>query len=117
MARIALTLGTAEWAWHSRTTLVGFGADLVALAPDRLTYVGSLDELPHRAAIGGGHEGPTLLAVRCDPYSDTAPVDVVLVAPGHGPDDSAGSTVTVQAIGLGARSRRTRCSSTSTGSS
>jgi hypothetical protein len=44
LSGVALELATSRWSDGMRLTLAGFGADLVPLAPDRLTAVATLDD-------------------------------------------------------------------------
>jgi hypothetical protein len=45
LAAIAVELATNRWSDRMRITLVGFGAELTAIAPDRIMAVGSLAEV------------------------------------------------------------------------
>ncbi len=44
LSGIALELATSRWSDGARLTLAGFGADLVPLAPDRISAVATLDD-------------------------------------------------------------------------
>ncbi|MBO3748293.1 bacterial transcriptional activator domain-containing protein [Streptosporangiaceae bacterium NEAU-GS5] len=44
LAAVAAELATNRWSDHMRLVLVGFGADLTLIAPDRITAVGTLAE-------------------------------------------------------------------------
>jgi hypothetical protein len=54
LAALAVELATNRWSDQMRITLVGFGAELVMIAPDRVTAVDDLDEaLPDLEARAG----------------------------------------------------------------
>jgi hypothetical protein len=54
LAALAVELATNRWSDQMRITLVGFGAELAMIAPDRVTAVDSLDEaLPDLEARAG----------------------------------------------------------------
>ena len=54
LAALAVELATNRWSDQMRITLVGFGAELAMIAPDRVTAVDDLDEaLPDLEARAG----------------------------------------------------------------
>ncbi|GGS91306.1 hypothetical protein GCM10010156_57000 [Planobispora rosea] len=58
LAALAVELATNRWSDRMRITLVGFGEELAAIAPDRITCAGSLAEvLPELEARANDH-GP-----------------------------------------------------------
>lgn len=62
LSALAVELATNRWSDDMRITLVGFGEELTALAPERIRTAGSLaevlPELERRAAEAGSSDGP-----------------------------------------------------------
>jgi hypothetical protein len=80
LAALAVELATNRWSDQMRITLVGFGAELAMIAPDRVTAVDDLDEaLPDLEARAGQLEqalaesgADSVLTGRSHPDTDTA---------------------------------------------
>ncbi|GIH89631.1 hypothetical protein ACFFMN_13465 [Planobispora siamensis] len=68
LAALAVELATNRWSDRMRVTLVGFGEELTAIAPDRIRYAASLaevlPELEAEARTGEGGHGAEVLTGR-----------------------------------------------------
>jgi len=106
LAAAAAELATNVWSDHVRLTLVGFGEELVALAPDRVRWVDQvtdvLPELESRAASNASvppdFDGDSVLTGRVRPATghDGSPDYLLLAQP---PDDATLRRLTVLAAG------------------
>jgi hypothetical protein len=107
---IAAELAVNGWSDHLSVTLVGFGAELVPLNPERLTYTDDLAAAVavlrgdhHRAAVAAGDGGGGVLASRLPRATGEAWMPHVLVI---GPRETTGSEEEVAALLAAIRSSR-----------
>lgn len=102
---MAVELATSGWADHLRLTLVGFGEELVALQPERVRHVETLERalpaLESRLASLSAHvDGPAGVLRSRASGGDPLMPELVLVAEQDRPDASVLARLQVVAAGL-----------------
>jgi len=105
---LAVELATSGWADHLRLTVVGFGAELVQLQPERVRYLAGLAEalptLEGRLAELSGHpDGPAAVLRSRTAGADPLMPELVLVAEQDAPDAALLARLQAVAAGLDRR--------------